>query len=286
MPLHGVSFTSASEGAVVGNSGTILRTTDGGSHWNSQRSGTTAHLWDVSFSDANSGTAVGEGGTIVKTTDGGNHWVTEESGTPNTFYDVFFTDANNGTAVGDLGMIRRRTDAGGSPLTLASAASVKGAFAINLPLTGPSGVEDRSGGPNKKYTVVMTFNQNIVSVGSASSTCGAVQSIVIDSADAHRVKVNLVNVAHGCNESTIIVTADNISDDQGNVLDSASVGMGLLLGDVNGDRVVNQSDYHEAQMNKGQKADQQNFRSDVTADSHITSSDIQFIRQQQGTSLP
>jgi hypothetical protein len=138
-------------------------------------------------------------------------------------------------------------------LELASAASVKGPFAIDLPLTGPPGVEDRSGGPNKKYTVVMTFNQNIVSLGSASSTCGGVQSIAIDSADAHKVRINLVNVTHGCNESTISVTADSITDDQGNVLDSASLGLGLLLGDVNGDRVVDHS---------------------------------QFIRQQQGTSLP
>ncbi len=33
-------------------------------------------------------------------------------------------------------------------LELTSAASVKGPFAIDLPLTGPSGVEDRSSGPN------------------------------------------------------------------------------------------------------------------------------------------
>ena len=166
-----------------------------------------------------------------------------------------------------------------------SAASVKGPFAIDLPLTGPSGVEDRSGGPNKKYTVVMTFDQNIVSVGSASSTCGSVQSIVIDSADPHKVKINLVNVAHGCNGSTITVTADSITDDQGNVLDSASVGLGLLLGDVNADRVVNHSDYNEAQMHKGQKTDQENFRNDVNANGHIEHSDIALIRQQQGTSL-
>ena len=49
-------------GTVVGNSGTILKTTDGGSHWTAQDSATTDHLWDVSFSDANNGTAVGEGG--------------------------------------------------------------------------------------------------------------------------------------------------------------------------------------------------------------------------------
>jgi hypothetical protein len=178
------------------------------------------------------------------------------------------------------------TAGGGGGLTLVSAASVKGPFAIDLPLSGPSGVEDRSGGPNQKYTVVMTFNQNIVSVGSASSTCGSVQSIVIDSADAHNVNLNLVNVAQGCNESTITVTADSITDDQGNVLDSASVGLGLLLGDVNGDRVVNSLDTNEAQTHKGQKTVQQNFRSDVNANGHITFSDIQIIRQQHGTSLP
>ena len=208
------------------------------------------------------------------------------SGTFNTFYDVFFTDANNGTAVGDLGMIKRTTDVGEPELTLVGAASVKGPFTIDLPLSGPSGVEDRSGGPNKKLTAVMTFDQNITSVGSASSTCGTVQSIQIDNADPHNVRVNLVNVAHACNGSTITVTAESISDDQGNVLDSASVGVGLLLGDVNADRVVNRSDTNEAQTHKGQKTDQGNFRSDVNADGRITKSDIELIRQQQGTSLP
>jgi hypothetical protein len=175
---------------------------------------------------------------------------------------------------------------GTSGLNLVSAASVKGPFAIDLPLSGPSGVEDRSGGPNKKYTVMMTFDQNITSVGSASSTCGTVQSIQIDNSDPHNVRVNLVNVAHACNGSTITVTAESISDDQGNVLDSASVGVGLLLGDVNADRVVNRRDTNEAQTHKGQKTDQGNFRSDVNADGRITKSDIELIRQQQGTSLP
>ena len=70
------------------------------------------------------------------------------------------------------------------------------------------------------------------------------------------------------------------------VLDSASVDLGLLLGDVNADRVVNRRDTNEAQMHKGQKTDSTNFRSDVNADGRITKSDIELIRQQQGTSLP
>jgi N-acetylneuraminic acid mutarotase len=171
-------------------------------------------------------------------------------------------------------------------LVLASAASVKRRFAINLPLTGPSGVEDRSGGPNKKYTVVMTFNENIVSVGGASSTCGAVQSVVIDSSDPHKVNVNLVNVAHGCNGSTIAVTADSITDDQGNVLDSASVPLGLLLGDVNGDRAVDSEDVHVARQFAHQRTDSTNFRADVSNDGYISSSDKTLIDQQLGTFLP
>jgi hypothetical protein len=178
------------------------------------------------------------------------------------------------------------TNDGGGELTLASAASVKGGFPIDLPLTGPSGVEDRSGGPDKEYTVVMTFNQKIVSVGSASSTCGDVQSIVIDSSDSHKVNINLVNVAHACNGSTIAVTADSIADDQGNALDSASVSLGLLLGDVNGDRVVDRHDLNLAQQFTHQKANSTNFRADVANDGFIYSSDKMLIEQQRGTSLP
>ena len=178
------------------------------------------------------------------------------------------------------------TNDSGGELTLASAASVKRGFAIDLPLTGPSGVEDRSGGPNKKYSVVMTFNQNITSVGGASSTCGSVQSIEIDSSDPRQVNINLVNVAHGCNGSTISVTADSITDDQGNVLDSASVGLGLLLGDVNGDRVVDRHDVNLARQFTHQKTNSTNFRADVSNDGFISASDNQLIHQQLGTSLP
>ena len=125
---------------------------------------------------------------------------------------------------------------GGGGLTLLSAASLgRGGFAIDLPLTGPSGVEDRSGGPNKKFYVAMTFNNNITSVGSATTSCGGVSTWSIS---GPTVTFKLVGVAHGCNESDITITANDVMDDMGNTLGSASVAMGLLLGDVNGDRVV------------------------------------------------
>src|SRR5436190_16327373 len=73
--LRGASFVDASTDTVVGEHGSIVRTTDGGNSWTIQSSGTTKTQWAVSFVDANDGTAVGESGAIVATTDGGAHWV-------------------------------------------------------------------------------------------------------------------------------------------------------------------------------------------------------------------
>jgi photosystem II stability/assembly factor-like uncharacterized protein len=58
----------------VGDGGTILRTTDGGSSWGTRSSSTTATLYAVRFADASTGIAVGDDGVVVRTTDGGTSW--------------------------------------------------------------------------------------------------------------------------------------------------------------------------------------------------------------------
>jgi hypothetical protein len=55
----------------VGANGTILRTTDGGSTWKEQSSGTSELLKGVCFTDAHTGIIVGDHGIILRTTDGG-----------------------------------------------------------------------------------------------------------------------------------------------------------------------------------------------------------------------
>src|SRR5438034_1339933 len=90
--VRDVSFVDASTGTVVGEHGTIVRTTDGGNSWTIQSSGTTQNLWAVSFVDANNGTAVGESGTIIATTDGGAHWLPQTSGTAVQLRGVSFSD--------------------------------------------------------------------------------------------------------------------------------------------------------------------------------------------------
>jgi hypothetical protein len=70
--LQATALIDANIATVVGSSGTILRTTDGGFTWTQQPSGTQAYLNAVSFTDASNGTAVGNNGTILRTTDGGH----------------------------------------------------------------------------------------------------------------------------------------------------------------------------------------------------------------------
>ena len=85
--LYGVDFPSPSIGYTVGLNGTILKSTDSGSNWTPQMSGTTVFLASVNFVDSVTGYACGDAGTILKTTNGG---ITSVSGnqnqTPHGFY--------------------------------------------------------------------------------------------------------------------------------------------------------------------------------------------------------
>ena len=72
----------------VGNSGTIVRSTDNGSSWDNATSPTTNHLNAVTFGH-NTFVAVGGSGNIVRSTDNGSSWDNVTSGLPdNTNYEL------------------------------------------------------------------------------------------------------------------------------------------------------------------------------------------------------
>ena len=126
--LSCIHFTDAATGWAVGEHGTILHTTDGGSTWTPQTSGTSNHLEGVHFTDANTAWAVGYAGTIVHTTDGGTSCTPQTSGISTWLYDVHFTDANTGWTVGAYGTIVHTTDGGTSwtPQTSGTAVLLRG----------------------------------------------------------------------------------------------------------------------------------------------------------------
>ncbi len=109
---HSVFFTDANTGYVVGNNGSIRKTTDGGNSWLAQTSGTINGLFSVFFTNAARGIVVGGNGTILTTTNGGSDWNLQTITPSYPLRSVFFTDANTGIVVGDLGIIIKTTDGG------------------------------------------------------------------------------------------------------------------------------------------------------------------------------
>ena len=110
--LYDVHFADRNNGWAVGDTGTILLTTDGGANWNTRNSGTTRTLTSVVFADRNNGWTVGGSGTILRTTDGGTTWNTRNSNAMANLEGVHFVDGNNGWAVGSGGTIVRTADGG------------------------------------------------------------------------------------------------------------------------------------------------------------------------------
>lgn len=96
---------------VVGTGGTIYRSTNGGSTWQVQTSGTSFDLNSVSSSGSTILTAVGNHGTILHTTDGVN-WNLQPSGTTADLYGVFGTDPNHWYVVGANGTLLYTQDGG------------------------------------------------------------------------------------------------------------------------------------------------------------------------------
>ncbi|MBU4442128.1 MAG: hypothetical protein KJ602_06715, partial [Actinobacteria bacterium] len=110
--LNDTFFFNASNGWAVGDGGTIISTTDGGSTWAAQTSTTTENLSGVSATSATVAWAVGAGGTIVNTTDGGTTWVAQTSTTTNGLSGISAASTTVAWAVGAGGTIVKTTDGG------------------------------------------------------------------------------------------------------------------------------------------------------------------------------
>ena len=114
--LISVSFPDSTHGWAVGDLGTIMHTTDGGTTWTAQHSGILdgTMLSSVDFIDVDHGWVVGGNGKILSTANGGATWTARTSGITDGsgFSGVDFVDATHGWAVGDLGLIVHTTNGG------------------------------------------------------------------------------------------------------------------------------------------------------------------------------
>lgn len=151
--------------------------------------------------------------------------------------------------------------------------STAGIFDIALPLSGASGIESRGGA----HTIVATFSNPITAgTASVSSGTGAVSGTAIS---GNTLTVTLSGVA---DRQVITITFNGVMDSSGQTLPPTSVSMNLLLGDVNGNGLVNASDVSQTKANVGVALSSTNFRADVNLSGAVNSSDVGAVKAASG----
>ena len=111
--LQNVHFTDANHGWAVGQSGTLIQTSDAGATWHEQDHNYSSNwINNVYFVDANHGWVVGDDGRVMHTTDAGKNWQEQETGTTSWLNDVFFVDQKTGWFTGWNGDVYRTDDGG------------------------------------------------------------------------------------------------------------------------------------------------------------------------------
>jgi photosystem II stability/assembly factor-like uncharacterized protein len=116
-------FLDNMHGWVAGTQGTIMKTTDGGLHWNHQQSGASAEIVDLFMMDAQRGwaleskrfedTSTWYGTTILRTTNGGSTWTSDPPlGIGKYYHRILFADSARGWLCGAYGDLLLTTDGG------------------------------------------------------------------------------------------------------------------------------------------------------------------------------
>ncbi len=115
--ITNLRFINDQTGYYVGSSGTVGKTTNGGSTWNVLTVPTISNLFGISFPSATVGYISG-GNTstsrMIKTTDGGNTWTVLNFPVSTILRDVSFVNETTGYAVGGNRTIIKTTDGGAS----------------------------------------------------------------------------------------------------------------------------------------------------------------------------
>jgi len=111
-----VFFTNLNNGWVVGQSGLISHTTDGGLNWQRQDLASTNQFSGCYFI-GEVGWVVGQSwsdfsGKIFKTSNNGLNWIEQYCGVSKNLYSVFFIDTLKGFIVAEDGIILKTTDGG------------------------------------------------------------------------------------------------------------------------------------------------------------------------------
>jgi len=126
--LYSIFFIDSQTGWATGSGGAIIHTSDGGTSWNIQDSGTTNPLEDIFFIDELTGWAAGNN-RLLKTTDGGTTWTEQNFGISGNFESIHFLNANEGWVTGSK--LMQTSDGGETWVELARNAPIRPVSSIS-----------------------------------------------------------------------------------------------------------------------------------------------------------
>ncbi|MAT38335.1 MAG: hypothetical protein CL946_01890 [Ectothiorhodospiraceae bacterium] len=99
-------------GIVVGNTGKIYRTLDGGNTWTEQSSGSTEALTAIDYIDDTTIVVCGSSGAVLTTSDAGDSWELQKTNTDQDLLSVAFNASRHGIVTAFDGFIMRSVDGG------------------------------------------------------------------------------------------------------------------------------------------------------------------------------
>lgn len=129
--------------------------------------------------------------------------------------------------------------------------------------------------------MVFTFDTELASVGDVSTDVGAVESSSIGPAPNQYV-VDLTGIP---NAQYVTVTLNAVQDTTGGS-GNVSATMGVLIGDITGNGVINSTDLAQTKSRVGQPIDSNIFRSDIQPNGSVNAADISLVKFNMGTALP
>jgi hypothetical protein len=95
-----------------------------------------------------------------------------------------------------------------------------------------------------------------------------------------------VNLARVGDVQKLTVTLTNVLSSGGQLLGSAAVSMNVLVGDVDANKTVEQTDVTLTRDQVGMPIGISNFREDVRVDGTINTNDVKSVRKALGHNLP
>jgi photosystem II stability/assembly factor-like uncharacterized protein len=107
--VTGIHCVSSSVVYMCSDSGLIVKSTDFGTSWLTQSSGTSQRLYAIFFASTSIGYTIGANGTIISTSNGGTNWSSLTSGTTEFLSALYFPTTTVGFIVGTKGTILKVT---------------------------------------------------------------------------------------------------------------------------------------------------------------------------------